>query len=194
MSFFVYIHTCPNGKKYVGGTVRSPKRRWNNGNGYTGNLSFYNDIQKYGWNNIKHEIFETKSKCLMAYWERLLIYHYNTIDNEFGYNQTSGGEQFSGWQCNEDLKNKMSKIVKGRKLKPLSEDTKKKISETLKGRKLSAEHKKNIGKGGRGRKHSEETRKKMSESTKGRIFSEESKKKMSEARKLYWENKRKNNT
>lgn len=54
-AYYVYIHTCPNYKVYVG-MSRNPIQRWNNGNGYKYNKEFYKDIQKYGWNNIKHEI------------------------------------------------------------------------------------------------------------------------------------------
>lgn len=53
--YYIYIHTCPNRKAYVG-LSKSPKQRWNNGEGYKGNKEFYNAIQRYGWENIKHEI------------------------------------------------------------------------------------------------------------------------------------------
>lgn len=53
--YYVYIHTCPNYKVYIGMT-KNPIQRWNNGNGYKFNKEFYEDIKKYGWNNIKHEL------------------------------------------------------------------------------------------------------------------------------------------
>lgn len=37
MSYYVYIHTCPNGKRYVGITTKNPKYRWSKGNGYKPN-------------------------------------------------------------------------------------------------------------------------------------------------------------
>lgn len=52
----VYIHTVPSGKKYVGLTSRKPEERWRNGHGYHGQM-FEKAIQKYGWENISHEIF-----------------------------------------------------------------------------------------------------------------------------------------
>ena len=202
MSFFVYIHTCPNGKKYVGVTKRTLEERWCNGEGYKKHSHFYSAIQKYGWDNIEHEYFKVSNANLMLYWERLLIYHYNSTNREFGYNKTGGGEQINGFCLSEETKKKIGKGNKGKKKPPISEETRKKISEA------SKKH-----------RNSEETRKKISESTKGRIpwnkgkklppyseeykeqmriiktgtkHSEEAKKKMSEAKKLYWENKRKN--
>ncbi len=53
--YFVYIHTVPNMMCYVG-LSKNPKQRWNNGEGYKDNSRFYEDIKKYGWNNIEHEI------------------------------------------------------------------------------------------------------------------------------------------
>ena len=55
--YTVYKHTCPNGKVYIGITKQKPERRWGiNGRGYKENEYFYRAIQKYGWQNIKHEI------------------------------------------------------------------------------------------------------------------------------------------
>lgn len=214
MSFFVYIHTCPNQKRYVGVTIQKTARRWKNGKGYIYNEHFYRAINKYGWDNIQHEVFETQSIELMSYWERILIYHYNTMDGDFGYNKTSGGEinkevsedvklKLRGRKPSEETKRKMSKSHKGKGHKH-SDDTKKKISDSNKGRKLSEEHrqklkgKKSPMKGrtpwNKGKKLpplSEDAKKKMSEAKKGHKCSDETRKKMSETRKLYWENKRK---
>ena len=54
----VYVHTnMINGKKYVGITSQNPKHRWQaDGSGYKTQLYFWRAIQKYGWNNFKHEI------------------------------------------------------------------------------------------------------------------------------------------
>ena len=54
-AYYVYMHTCPNYKVYVG-MSKDPVQRWNKGNGYKYNSEFYKDIQRYGWDNIKHEI------------------------------------------------------------------------------------------------------------------------------------------
>ena len=223
MSFFVYIHTCPNYKKYVGVTKKTLEERWKNGEGYKKQKHFYAAIQKYGWDNIGHESFEVESASLMLYWERILIYHYKTIDKQYGYNKSSGGECINGFYLSEDVREKISNTKKGTKPwnkgKHLSDETKKKVSESLKGnqralghtmsdeskkmmieklrgQKQSEETKQKRAEKLRGQKRSEETKAKMSKSMKGKNTwsrSEELKRKISETMKLYWENKRKNN-
>ena len=86
----VYCHTSPTNKKYVGISA-NPEKRWANGEGYIKNYQFYPDIQKYGWNNFRHEILydnlsieEAKEK------ERELIKSWNLTDPLYGYNLTEG--------------------------------------------------------------------------------------------------------
>ena len=52
---YVYMHIFPNGKKYIGYSHQNPSKRFRKGEGYKG-LSCYDDILKYGWDNIKHII------------------------------------------------------------------------------------------------------------------------------------------
>ena len=161
--FYVYIHTCPNGKKYVGITIRIPECRWRKGEGYKSNKHFYSAIQKYGWNNIEHQVFEVDTKEEMFFLEKYFIAYYQTNKNEFGYNNSIGGEKSSeGCHRSEETKRKMSEANKGRisnrKGKHHSEESKKKISESQKGNQY---HK--------GKPHSEETKKKISEVKKGCI-------------------------
>jgi len=76
--------------------------------------------------------------------EKFLIKKYNSMDRNFGYNSTSGGENFV---MNEKTKQKISQAVMGNKNgfgHPCSEEKKKKISEAQKGRKLTEEHKKKL--------------------------------------------------
>lgn len=92
--YFVYIHTSPKGKKYIGITsMNPPEKRWANGHGYAHNSHFTNAIQKYGWDNFEHEIVaENLSEEEAINMERRLIAEYNTINQDYGYNKTSGGE------------------------------------------------------------------------------------------------------
>ncbi len=56
-SYSVYYHKCPNGMFYVGCTSQTPPdRRWRDGDGYSRTKGFCDDIKKYGWTNIKHEV------------------------------------------------------------------------------------------------------------------------------------------
>lgn len=195
MSFIVYIHTCPNGKKYVGVTTENtPKRRWRDGDGYKSQNHFYRAIQKYGWDNIVHDVFETESEELMMFWEKILIFYYDTTNPNNGYNKASGGNGPFGVKRSEETREKLSKSHLGH---IVTEETKKKISQTLKGRRIqvhSEETCMKISQTLKGRKLSEEHKKKISNGQLGRIHSEETKRKMSESMKLYYENKRKNNT
>lgn len=87
--FYVYIHTVPNGKIYIGQT-KDLLVRWNNGEGYINNRPFYKDIQIYGWNNIKHEIiaqYTDREEALKL--EAVLIALLKSENPDYGYNQTS---------------------------------------------------------------------------------------------------------
>ena len=196
--YWVYVHTCPNGKKYVGITTRiKPERRWGkNGKGYYQNEHFYRAILKYGWSSITHEVFEVDSAEEMYRKEIELISFYHSNDPEYGYNHSIGGEHGSlGCKYSEESKKKMSeairkslsdpevrrKISEARKGKHYSEEARRRRSESLKGRTLSEEHKKHLSEVRKGRPHSEEHRKHIAEGMKGRPCSEETRKKISEA-------------
>lgn len=87
--FYVYVHTVPNGKIYVGQT-KDVLKRWNNGEGYVGNRLFYKDITIYGWNNIKHEIIAEYEDCEAALkLEAVLIALLKAENENYGYNQTT---------------------------------------------------------------------------------------------------------
>ena len=184
--YCVYVHTSPNNKKYIGITsMNPPERRWKNGAGYSHNLYFSNAIKKYGWDNFKHEIvalnLDEKSAMEM---ECSLIQEYNTMNQDYGYNQTSGGEV--GKEYSEELCQRLSEIIIERMNSP---EVKAKMVECCANRnywgennpnygnhKLAGENNPNYG------KHlSEETRRKISEANKNP--SDEKRKKLSDAAK-----------
>lgn len=126
-SYCVYIHTFPNGKKYVGQTKQNPEYRWNKGEGYKGQPYMYNAIRKYGWENIKHEVIIFNiSRKEADKWEDTLIALHRTNEKEYGYNLRSGGT--SGYEYTEEVKAKMSERLIGRKQ---SEETRRRHSEAL---------------------------------------------------------------
>ena len=59
-NYCVYKHTSPSNKVYIGITSQEPERRWQNGYGYATQQLFWRAIQKYGWDNFKHEIIAEK--------------------------------------------------------------------------------------------------------------------------------------
>lgn len=88
------MHTAPNGKVYIGITCKSIAGRWGaGGNGYCKHPYFWNAIQKYGWDNFKHEIIlYDLSKEEASEKEREYIKKYKSNNAKYGYNQTSGGD------------------------------------------------------------------------------------------------------
>ena len=108
-SWNVYIHTNKfNGKKYVGITKHPPKKRWKNGLGYKNNNHFWRAIQKYGWDNFKHEIIlQNETFEYACAVEKCLIKHYKTKNQKYGYNLTDGGEGLCGWTPTEETRKKM---------------------------------------------------------------------------------------
>lgn len=85
-----------NGKVYIGMTSLLPTLRFgNNGQQYSRNVAFTEDILKYGWDDgFSHEILYSdltaKEACEI---EQSLIRKYSSTDPEFGYNQLAGGEK-----------------------------------------------------------------------------------------------------
>lgn len=82
--YTVYVHTCPNGKKYVGCTTLDPETRWGVG-------KYYKWAKEFDWNEIKHEVIECSSREEMYEKERELIALYRSNYPEYGYNISSGG-------------------------------------------------------------------------------------------------------
>lgn len=91
-SYSVYVHTVPDGRKYVGVTAGDPVKRWNYGSGYSGNVEFHKVILDVGWSNIEHEIIGTgMSEKDALDLERRLIFEYHSVW-PYGFNRTKGGE------------------------------------------------------------------------------------------------------
>lgn len=93
IKYTVYKHTFPNGKVYIGVTRRDPKIRYGkNGYQYRNNIKMWEDIQKYGWENIQHDIlYKNIPLEEINTLERNLIAQYKADNPNFGYNQNKGG-------------------------------------------------------------------------------------------------------
>ena len=183
MSYYIYKHTCPNGKVYIGITCQKPSYRWNNGDGYRSNQHFYAAILKYGWENIKHEIlFDSLTKEEAEAKEIELIAQHNSADREFGYNIEFGG--FAN-TVSQETKEKLRAINTGKRL---SDETKRKLSERFKGEnhpnygiKFSDELRLKLSEAHKGKKQSEETKQKRIEALKGQKRSAETCERLSKA-------------
>lgn len=89
--YSVYCHTFPNGKKYIGITKTNVEKRWNNGFGYSSQPKMAKAINKYGWDNVKHEVLAVGlTKELANQLEQYYIAKYDSFVN--GYNSTIGGD------------------------------------------------------------------------------------------------------
>lgn len=111
--YTVYKHTAPSGKVYIGLTCCNPKERWDSGHGYKRNFHFWNAIQKYGWQNIQHEIVATnltqKQACDL---EKDLIQKYDSTNPNKGYNVLAGGTYGFTFHHTDESKNKISQASK----------------------------------------------------------------------------------
>lgn len=105
-NYYIYKHTVPNNKVYVGITKQNPNRRWRNGHGYKDSHLFFNAIIKYGWTNISHEILEEglsfEEACIQ---EKYYIDLYQSNNRNFGYNLTGGGSK-------DPTKEKITEFIK----------------------------------------------------------------------------------
>ena len=158
-NYTVYIHKNKiNGKIYVGQTCQDPKKRWDCGRGYETSPKFFNAILKYGWDNFEHIIlYQNLSQNEANQIEIQLIKQYKTQDENFGYNITSGGNNY---QHREETKKKIGRAnsisLKG---KTHSNEWSEKMSKKFSGK----------GNPFYGKHHTEETKKKISESRKGKM-------------------------
>ena len=155
-NYKLYVHICPNGKRYYGITSQEPKKRWKNGQGYKNNQYFSRAINKYGWDNIEHIIlFDSLTEHEAKELEQYFIQWYDTGNRDYGYNISLGGDTVS-----EETRKKLSNGQKGEKNhmygKHHSDETKKKISKNhadvsgennpMYGKHLSEETKKKLSK------------------------------------------------
>ena len=138
MKYSVYKLTFPNNKVYIGMTSREPKKRWNYGFGYKKNKNMFSDILKYGWKNIKKEIIEEYESKEVAYQKEIdLIKEYQSINDKYGYNKSTGGiASKKGTKMSDSNKKMLLQRLKGNKYhlnKLHSETTKQKLSLIQKG-------------------------------------------------------------
>lgn len=120
-SFYLYRHTSPSGKCYIGITKQNPEVRWGakgynylkiTPSGTPKHPAFYNAITKYGWDSFRHEIlFKGLSKEKACALEQSLVNHYKRLG--LSYNATNGGEGVWGYRFTKEQLKKLSDSHKG---------------------------------------------------------------------------------
>ena len=137
----IYMYTAPNGKRYVGQTVRLDKRIIQHKQGARNhNLASYNcalhrAIRKYGYDSFVLDILEEDiPRSELDDREKYWIKEMDSF-GENGYNMTEGGDGNLGRTWSEEQRKDMSLKKMGQnKGIPLKEETKRKIGEANKGK------------------------------------------------------------
>lgn len=180
-NYLVYKHTAPNGKVYIGVTGQTVEKRWKKGRGYCENPYFFKAIQKYGWDNFKHEIlFHSLTKEEAEEIEINLIREYDSANHEKGYNIALGGRTALH---TEESKQKTSVSVTGFWADPANRA---RMSKAMAGVKRTAESRKRIGEAQKKRFERVDERKRISERQKGSTRSEIAKARTSETLKAFY--------
>ena len=88
MSYKIYKHTLPDGRAYIGMTKQENlEKRWKYGWGYQANKPFFEEIMKFGWNNIKHEVLEEVETFQEAHMKEIYYIVLNkTYEADKGFN------------------------------------------------------------------------------------------------------------
>lgn len=183
--WIIYMYTFPNGKRYIGKTMRNlSKRQGSNFKQYDRCTALKRAIQKYGIGSIDQRIlFENDMPDEYASrLEQICILLFKANCNKFnnpkyGYNLTDGGDGVAGWHPDEDrlavLRAQMDKFHERQKGSHHSEESKKKMSEAKKGkpgRPLSEETKTKISIANSRENMTEETRIRRSNSKKKKVI------------------------
>lgn len=131
--YSVYKHIFPNGKIYIGMTCQSNlNRRWDSGRGYKTQSLMARAIEKYGWENVRHEIIANGlTKAQAEATEMAMIAENKTNNPQFGYNIENGGN-CTGTHS-EATKQKIGEAQRGEKNHMYGKKS------PLKGKKMDAE-------------------------------------------------------
>ena len=174
----------PSGKSYVGQTIRSIEKRFEEHRGKSSNcVAISGAIEKYGWENFEKNYYEVPDDDL-DFYEEMLIALLGTLSPD-GYNLKEGG---GNGKPSEETRQKQREAQLGEKNpmfgktgeknhnfgKPMSEEQKQKIGDRRRGKKDSEETKQNKREANLGEKNpnfgkkdSEETKQKKREAQLG---------------------------
>lgn len=92
-TLYVHITPCdPVPRMYLGVTKQKPEQRWNHGEGYRHSSRFYEQVKKYGWDNIRHLIIDEGLTQEEAYEEEKDLIKRMRL-TELGWNIAPGGAE-----------------------------------------------------------------------------------------------------
>lgn len=151
MEGFIYKWTCKlDGKNYIGQTINERKRYLQHYNAERRDVQLIDRaIYKKGVENFEYAVIltihaETRKEVRRLLDEAEIIFikvYQSHMSTGKGYNMTWGGMSRGSYNHTEETRQKLSKIMKGKKR---SEAAKKSVSEGLKGLKKSELHKAHI--------------------------------------------------
>lgn len=151
MAIIYIIINNINHKVYIGQTI-DIKRRWHSHiydlrNNNHINIYLQRAWNKYGENNFEFKILEEISDELLNEKEKYWINFYKSFDREYGYNLTTGGDNF---ELSNEVKDQISQSMKGKsKSKSHRQNLSNSrigVSPSNKGKKMSEEQKEKIRK------------------------------------------------
>ena len=172
-----------NNKIYVGKTIKKLQDRikaHKYSHKCVKNIYFYRALRQYGFKNFEWKII-CKCPTLGELNEREIFYikELKATNRDIGYNINTGGgggDNLSNHPNNKEIRKKISKALKGKKM---SEEFKIQNRERQVGRKMSSETINNMRKAQKGLTKSKEHREKIRTTLKGREMSNDIKEKIS---------------
>ena len=112
---YMHINKKDDNKSYIGQTKNRPLDRWRNGEGYIGQSFWEKGIKGYNWRkDFSHFVLcYGLTKEEVDNMEIMLISLFQTTNDEYGYNMSSGGT--SEWVHSKESRKRMSEAQKGEK-------------------------------------------------------------------------------
>ncbi len=164
------ITNTVNGKVYIGQSLNIQKRWWTESKKQEVNPHLKASFLKYGINCFCFEVLKEFSKNedtallrkKLNLYETTYIAIYQSNNEEYGYNKTSGGR--NNWVISDDSRKRISEAQRGKKQ---SKETIEKRKQSNQGFRHSKETKRTLSEIKKGTKHSEETKKHFSEIRRG---------------------------
>jgi group I intron endonuclease len=122
-TWYIYCITClHNGKRYIGQTVTTPKKRWY-AHTYLALVRrrcsrFYEAIRKYGKEGFRLDVLVSHQQGydVSDQLEIAFIKQFDTMNPDKGYNMTTGGNQRSLTKLSPEACEKISLAKHGKKL------------------------------------------------------------------------------